>query len=506
MQNKPLFIFEMANNHQGSVEHGKRIIRELSEVCNNFRDEFDFAIKFQYRNLDTFIHPDYKERLDIKNIKRFSETKLEPKQFEELLDETRKNNFITLCTPFDEDSVDLIVNQNIEIIKIASCSFTDWPLLEKISKAKKRVIASCAGTGINDIKRVVSFLKHRNIDLSLMHCVAEYPTVAEHLQMNQIDYLQSQFPDLVIGFSTHENPDDDIPIRIAVAKGAQIFEKHIGVESDTITLNGYSANPSQVKKWLQAAYETYKMCGLVNERYQPTEKESKDLMALKRGVFAKNAIANGEQLSANNTFYAFPCQEGQIVTSDISKYSEITAKNEISAHSAIQNSNVNIVDSRTQILDVVHKVLSILKKSGAIIPENSVCSLSHHYGIDKYEETGVAMIECINREYCKKILVVLPGQHHPEHFHKKKEETFTVLWGQLDIEMNGEKKSVGVGSQVLVERGIKHSFASKSGCVFEEISTTHYVDDSYYDSIGFVNPRKTNVYLTRDLLQSIGEV
>lgn len=503
MFNKPLFIFEMANNHQGSVEHGKRIIQDLNAICNSFREEFDFAIKFQYRNLDSFIHPDYKERYDVKNIKRFLETKLMPTQFDELLSEVKKCNFITLCTPFDENSVDLIIKQDIEIIKIASCSFTDWPLLEKIASTNKRVIASCAGASSDDIKRVVSFFKHRNIDLSLMHCVAEYPTMKEHLQMNQIDYLKRMFPDLAIGFSTHEEPNDDIPIRLAVAKRARIFEKHIGVETETIKLNGYSANPNQVKIWLQAASDTYKMCGIENERYQPTEKETKDLLALKRGVFAKKQLRSGEMVSRDNTFFAFPCKEDQIVTSDISKYAKIEMKTSVLEKGIIKKSDVDIIDSRATVIGIVRKVLAILKKSGAIIPENSVCNLSHHYGIDKYETIGVAMIECINREYCKKILVVLPGQHHPEHFHKKKEETFTVLWGQLDLVINGKKSRAQVGKQVLVEREMKHSFASECGCVFEEISTTHYIDDSYYDESNFVSPRKTNVYLTRDLLGSI---
>ena len=57
MNNSPLFIFEMAINHQGSVEHGKRIIREIRNVCDDF-PEFEFAFKFKYRDLDTFIHPD----------------------------------------------------------------------------------------------------------------------------------------------------------------------------------------------------------------------------------------------------------------------------------------------------------------------------------------------------------------------------------------------------------------------------------------------------------------
>ena len=378
--------------------------------------------------------------------------------------------------------------QNIQVIKIASCSFTDWPLLEKIAIAGKQVIASCAGTGIEDIRKVVNFMQHRNINLSLMHCVAEYPTETEHLQLNQIDYLKKHFP-----------------IRLAIAKGAKIFEKHIGVETDTVKLNGYSANPIQVKRWLQAAHDTYKMCGISDERYLPTQKEINDLQALKRGVFAKKEMKAGDIVSCDNTFYAFPCQEGQIVTSDITKYSEICLKDTMEAKEPILKNNVIYNDSSKKIQDMVYDVLNILKRSGAIIPENSLCSLSHHYGIDRYKEIGVAMIECINREYCKKILVVLAGQHHPSHYHLKKEETFTILWGQLDIEIDGTQKTSNVGEQVLVERGKSHSFSSKNGCVFEEISTTHYKDDSYYDSTGFVEPRKTNVYLTSDLISSLGD-
>ena len=60
------------------------------------------------------------------------------------------------------------------------------------------------------------------------------------------------------------------------------------------------------------------------------------------------------------------------------------------------------------------------------------------------------------------------------------------------------------GETKTVERGIKHSFSSKSGCVFEEISTTHIKNDSYYDDIDkFVNPRKTIVYITKDMLEKV---
>ena len=111
----PLFIFEMANNHQGSVEHGKTIIREIRKVCDDF-PQFEFAFKFQYRDLDTFIHIDYKDRQDLKNVKRFQDTKLSQEQFGELLKEVRDNHFLAICTPFDEISVDHIAEQKYDYI------------------------------------------------------------------------------------------------------------------------------------------------------------------------------------------------------------------------------------------------------------------------------------------------------------------------------------------------------------------------------------------------------
>src|SRR3989338_11245170 len=107
---KPLFIFEMANNHMGDVEHGLRIIREINEVCRDFSGlGWNFAFKFQYRDLDTFIHPDYKDRMDLKYIKRFSETRLTGEEFLILKNEVEKLGFISICTPFDEKSVENVI-------------------------------------------------------------------------------------------------------------------------------------------------------------------------------------------------------------------------------------------------------------------------------------------------------------------------------------------------------------------------------------------------------------
>jgi len=114
-----LFVFEMANNHMGDVDHGIEVIRKFGEIARDF-PEFNFAFKLQYRDLDTFIHPKMRGREDIHFIKRFSDTRLTKNNFDTLISEIRSNGFLAISTPFDEKSVDLIQEQELDIIKMAS--------------------------------------------------------------------------------------------------------------------------------------------------------------------------------------------------------------------------------------------------------------------------------------------------------------------------------------------------------------------------------------------------
>jgi sialic acid synthase SpsE len=102
---KPLVIFEMANNHMGDIAHGTDIIKAFADTVAPYRSTFDFAFKLQYRDLDTFIRPDYKGRNDIKYVKRFEETRLSDADFRHLVAAMRTNGFLAVCTPFDEISV-----------------------------------------------------------------------------------------------------------------------------------------------------------------------------------------------------------------------------------------------------------------------------------------------------------------------------------------------------------------------------------------------------------------
>jgi sialic acid synthase SpsE len=313
-----LFVLEMTNNHLGSLERGLNIIKEFARVVrfNNVKA----AIKLQFRDVDNFIHKDFKNRQDIRYIKRTVETQLSNEDYSILVKAIIDNGCIPMATPFDERSVDLCCNFNMPIIKVASADSNDWFLLEKIAKTKKPVIVSVAGLSIKDTDDTVTFFKNRNIPIAINHCVAAYPTQSFELELNQVNYLKDRYPDNVIGLATHEsnNTDDYIHcMYIAVAKGVRLFERHIDIDSDGHKISPYSFTPQQIDGWFKAFNKAKEMCGGPGtERKIPMKKEIDFLDNYIRGVYVKKDLDEGHLVShekLNEDFYlAFPLQKGQL--------------------------------------------------------------------------------------------------------------------------------------------------------------------------------------------------
>ena len=76
--------------------------------------------------------------------------------------------------------------------------------------------------------------------------------------------------------------------------------------------------------------------------------------------------------------------------------------------------------------------------------------------------------------------MVFSNQTHPEQYHIKKEETFHILKGELIASINGIEKILSEGDILTIERGDRHAFKSNTGCIIEEVSTTHFRNDSFY--------------------------
>ncbi len=489
-----LFVLEMANNHMGDPEHGLKIIRAFGAVCRKY--PFTFAFKLQYRDLDTFIHPLKQGRDDVKYVKRFSETRLSRADFDRLIEEVRAQGFLAIATPFDEPSVMVIEEQALDCIKVASCSLTDWPLLERIVQAPQPVIASTAGATFEDIDCVVSFFRHRRKAFALLHCVAEYPTDDGDLHLSRIGVLRARYPDVPVGFSTHEHPGHTDMVTLAVAKGATVFEKHVGVETEAYALNAYSSSPDQVDEWLAAAQHAFLLCGDGERRVTDNIKEAANLRSLRRGIFARRALAPGECLSLDDVYFAFPPEDGQYSANEWSKYSQFSVTAKIPCDAAVAPSNCERQDTRQNIWDIVSRVKAFLNESRVIVPGSAELDISHHYGLGRFDEVGLTMITVVNRDYCKKLLVLLPGQSHPEQYHKKKEETFHVLFGEIALDLDGRRRLCGPGDVVTIEPGTRHAFSSRGGAVIEEISSTHFKDDSFYSDEKIMANKNRKTQLT----------
>lgn len=489
---KPLFIFEMANNHMGDVEHGISLIEAMRAASSELNEEYEFGFKLQYRDLDTFIHPSLRGRDDVPYVKRFEETRLTDEQLRSLVQAMRDNGFRTICTPFDEPSVDRIEAHGIETIKVASCSFNDWPLLERIALTDRPVIASTAAASLEDMDAVVSFFLHRGKDLTLMHCVAEYPAADDRLQINQIKLLKERYPECRVGYSTHESPDNTAAVMLAIAAGAEVFEKHVALPTDRYSVNAYSATPAQVTAWLSAARRAFEMCG-PTRRYTPSAGERASLLSLRRGVFARRTLPVGTTLSTDDVVFAFPPREDQLTANDWSKYARFTTREPVAEGAPVPRLALDVVPLRAYVGDTVARVKQLLKLGNIVVPSKADLEISHHYGIERFAEYGLTLINVVNREYCKKLLVLLAGQTHPEQYHERKEETFVVLHGDLTLWLDGVERQAALGDVITVPRGVRHRFYSENGCVFEEISSTHYKDDSYYTdpAIGQNLNRKT---------------
>jgi len=325
-----------------------------------------------------------------------------------------------------------------------------------------------------------------------MHCMAEYPTPDENLHIARIDALRSRYPDVRIGFSTHEDPTRTEPVMLALAKGALVFEKHVGLPSERYPLNSYSATPEQVREWLAAAQRAQAMCG--SEAWpSSTKAELESLHSLRRGVFLTRDIAAGEHIDAGSVCFAFPPIPHQITANDWSKYSRYLARLAIQAGTPLMIEQVEIHNKRENILAAVTAVRQLLQEGNIVVPGKSDLEISHHYGMENFAEFGLTMITVVNREYCKKLIVMLPGQTHPEQLHEKKEETFIILHGSITIWLDGKPHEAQRGDVITVQRGVKHKLHTSQGVVFEEISSTHFSDDSFYsDPAITANPhRKT---------------
>ena len=473
--NKPLIIADLANNHGGSIETAKKLISQLSELAINFN--INICVKFQYRDLETFIYQRYHGTSDYSYIKRFEETKLNWAQFGYLTEYAKSLGLLTAATPFDELSTDFVLAHNHDFLKVASVSSNDWTLISKVEQIDLPILVSTGALTNLETEKIASRLMHKGKDFALMHCVASYPSIAERANILRISNLKKF--GVPVGYSTHEQPGELIPSVIAIAAGATIIEKHFGIEEGKISKNKYSLDKLEFSKWLDFLLDNLKYLYDCNFESSLTDQKN-TLSQLTRGVRAKKDLEIGEEISIDAVTLSIPVLVNQLVAKDLSVHNKIIAISNINKGDEIMLSEVSINSVDLCLRDIAQQVRLKLQNSNIIMSNNVELEISHHYGLDNFNNFGAVFITLINRDYCKKLIIMKPDQEHPEHYHKTKEETFFILHGDLILNLEGKVYNLLPGSIITINPNMKHSFKSIGGCIFEEISTRHLLDDSFY--------------------------
>lgn len=461
-----LFIFEIANNHQGNLRHGLNLIRALGQVAA--QEKIKAVVKFQFRQLDSFLSEHHRRNPNAM-ARRFLSTALTMQDFAALLAAVKEQNMLSMCTPFDEPSADQVRAMGFDFVKVASCSATDFPLLKKIAGLEMPTVASTAGLSLPQVDALVETLGAKQAPLAIMHCVALYPSENHELRLGRIAELRARFPKLSVGFSTHEHPDNFLAVQLAYAQGARLFEKHVGLPTEEVKLNAYSASPEQLTSWIRAWKAAQAACDSTSPPLQ-AEREASALRELKRACVASRPLRKGETLRAQDVSFSLSVSPEQLLVEDFRE--GIIAQRDYGAGDPIQCSD--------QISLHLEQLKSLLLKAGLDFDQETTVEISHHYGIRKFTEIG-AFILPLPRDALRKILVLLPNQEHPIHFHENKNETFRVLHGSILLELDGRSIRLEKGEEILIPKESWHRFSSASGAVIEEAADITTLDSFYQD-------------------------
>jgi len=315
-----LFVLELANNHWGKLNRGLKIIRDHGAVARV--NGIKAAIKLQFRDVDEFIHPEFKGSTELRYIKKTEDTKVSKEDFAKMIEEIKNLSCIPMATPFDERSVDLCIEFGMPIIKIASSDVNDWPLISKIASTRRPTIISTGGASEKDLDDIVRYFEKRDIPLAINHCVSLYPSEDDELELDQIDYLRNRYPDHIVGLSTHEYHDWSSSVMMSYAKGARTWERHIDIEYEGVPVSSYCSLPQHCDTWFKAFHKAREMCGgNSHSRRIISRKETEYLDQLVRGAYAKRNLEPGYIIHKENfdkDFYlAVPLLKGQLSCREI---------------------------------------------------------------------------------------------------------------------------------------------------------------------------------------------
>lgn len=301
MKSRKVFIIAEAGvNHNGSIKLAKKLVDVAVDAGAD-------AVKFQTFKAENLVTKKAeKANYQIKNtesletqFQMLKKLELNLEKHRELISYCSKKSIIFLSSPFDLESIDLLHNLGLKILKIPSGEITNLPYLRYIGKLKKKIILSTGMANLNEIKDALNVLIHagtKKKNITVLHANTEYPTPMKDVNLKAMLTIGKKF-NVSYGYSDHTS---GIEVDIAaVALGATCIEKHFTLDC---SMHGpdhkASLEPDEFYNMVKAIRNIEVALG--NGIKRPSNSEKSNLKIVRKSIVAKTTIKKGDILGANN--------------------------------------------------------------------------------------------------------------------------------------------------------------------------------------------------------------
>lgn len=327
---KVLIIAEAGDNHNGSVNMAMQLIDVAAESGAD-------VVKFQTFHSEQVISRFAAKAEYQANVTDSGESQLEMvKKLElnaqehlQLVDHCRKRGITFLSTPFDLDSVTLLVEDlKVDQLKVPSGEITSGPLLLKMAQTGKPIILSTGMATLGEIEQALGVLAFGYLqweekpgqtmfqkaycskegqqilkqNVQLLHCTTEYPAPFSDVNLRAMDTLRHAFG-LPVGLSDH-TLGIVVPIA-AVAMGACIIEKHFTLDKGLPGPDHQaSLEPEELKAMVQGIRQAEQALG--ESRKIPAASEIKNKQVSRKSLVANCTIKAGEKFTKENLNFKRP--------------------------------------------------------------------------------------------------------------------------------------------------------------------------------------------------------
>lgn len=296
-------IAEIGHNHQGSLEQCKKMF-DVAKLCGAN------AVKLQKRdNRALFTKEMYDSPYHSENA--FAPTygahreylEFGRDEYVELKDYARQLGITFFSTAFDLSSADFLADLDMPAYKIASGDVNNTPLLKKVARLGKPMIVSTGGATMEDVRQAYETIMPINPQLCIMHCTSGYPPAFEELNLRVIETFRKEFPDIVIGLSSH---DSGIAMAlVGYMLGARIIEKHFTLNrAFKGTDHAFSLEHSGLEKMIRDLRRTRVALGDGKKRRFTSEEKPLNKMGKK--IVAARDLPAGHRLTEADLAYKAP--------------------------------------------------------------------------------------------------------------------------------------------------------------------------------------------------------